>query len=63
MITLIIINLGHLGSQHKIENDKFDGTNNFNMWHIEVTHTLMAANLEDTIELVVNPRGIRIGFG
>lgn len=58
-MTLIVMNLGQMGSQHKIEIKKFDSTNNFNMWCIEVIDALMTANLEDKINLVVRPIGIK----
>jgi len=36
-------------SRHKIEIDKFDGNNNFNMWRVEVIDALTAQDLEETI--------------
>jgi len=34
-----------------IDEVKFDGKNNFDMWRCEVTDALMTSNIEDTLQL------------
>lgn len=50
--------LDHFGLNHKIDIQKFNGNNNFNMCRVEVMDALVVSNLEYMIEMEEIPEVI-----